>query len=216
MTRSPPSTFQPNETSLIPAGEVEFKPVGASSRAVSTESDAPPPVGPTRVPQSIHLVSIVALATTAVWAAWPLSPPAHSELIAAEQEAAALQPRSSTVPAPLVLDAFRVPIWVTPPSPEPPLATVATPALPPLRLQLLAITRVGVGTDGTNSAARASSTPSELRATLYDPDTDRLWIVASGEKIGERTVERVNSNEIEIVGPDGHHVLTLADAGGAR
>jgi hypothetical protein len=84
-------------------------------------------------------------------------------------------------------------LWT--PDPKPVIAEVPTPPPPPprptLKLQLLGIHSTGI--DGT------------LVATLYDPETDRLAIVKSGDRVGLFDVDAVT-----IVGVD------LRDAVGVR
>src|SRR5690606_37850712 len=100
--------------------------------------------------------------------------------------------------AALDLDAFRVPLWVAPPAPpepEPEPPPSAPP--PPLRMQLVAV--VGSGEQG----------PGAYSAVLYDPDTDRLVVVAAGESLAEgRVVEGVTASGVSI--RDDHGVRTFA------
>ena len=125
---------------------------------------------------------LLAVAVCAVWSLWPLKRPAIDTTVP--------QPERTATPAPDRLDlaAFDAPIWLAPP-PEP------TPPAPPapLRLQLLAVFRDG----------------DELRAALYDPDSDRLRIVASGDTVGGRVIERVLADAVSLRDGSGLATLTL-------
>lgn len=95
--------------------------------------------------------------------------------------------------------AFRVPIWVAEPAPPPPPAPVTPPPPPaPLKLQLLAI----VNENGV------------YRAAVYDPDADKLLVVAAGEKIGSRRVEKVDKSAVTLADDTGKRVLALKQEGG--
>lgn len=121
------------------------------------------------------------------------------------------QPAFDAPPAPLAatrlaaldLDPFRAPIWVAPPGP----AAEAEPAKqappPPLKLQLLAITREG----------------ESYLAVLYDPETDRLHVVGAGESVGGRSVDSVEAGAIALRDGSGVRTLALRDdrqGGGPR
>ncbi len=153
-----------------------------------------PEVGPTRVSRRTMFVCSAIVAVAAAWALRPLAPTAKpAQLEEAPQSV-------SQGPARLALDvdAFRAPIWVQAPqlSQAPPDAA----PLPPLRIQLLAILREG----------------DIYKAALYDPDADRLFIVASGESVAGRTVDRVLADAVALRDGGGGEVLTLArSAGGA-
>lgn len=159
-----------------------------------------PTIGPTRVPHAAWMLAMSALGLAAAWAFWPL----QERLSKSEMSAESPTPDADALPfvasAPFDLDAFRVPIWVTPPPPPPPPPIAqATPPQPPLKLQLLAISR----------DAGAPGEPAVLRATLYDPETDRLLIVAHGDTIGTRRVESLTEQAVALAGPDGQHKLSL-------
>jgi hypothetical protein len=87
-------------------------------------------------------------------------------------------------------------LWT--PDPKPVIAEVPPPPPPPprptLKLQLLGIHSTGV--DGT------------LAATLYDPETDRLAIVKSGDRVGLFDVDAVTIVGVEL--RDAVGVRTLA------
>ena len=48
-----------------------------------------------------------------------------------------------------------------------------------------------------------------LRAALYDPDSDRLWIVGNGESIPGQRVQSLTASEITLVGNVGTTRLAL-------
>ncbi len=133
-------------------------------------------------------------AVLALWAFAPLAAPPLPEPFAAP----ALEERG-VAQAALDLAAFHAPLWVTPPAPPPP--EPPPPPLPPLRFQLLAVLHEhGVHT-----------------AVLYDPDSDRILIVAEGEELAQgRTVERVTAANVRIRDASGTRTLALEPAGGPR
>jgi hypothetical protein len=118
-----------------------------------------------------------------------------------DRESAAIQQRRSTLNARLATTQqtadrqrlYAAELWT--PDPKPVIVEVPPPPPPPprptLKLQLLGIHSTGV--DGA------------LAATLYDPETDRLAIVKSGDRVGLFDVDAVT-----IVGVD------LRDAVGVR
>lgn len=138
---------------------------------------------------------LVAVVLSAWWALAPLESPDMSVPELDELETAPDGPRLAT----LDVDAFRVPLWVSPPAPPEPEPDPPPP--PPLRMQLLAV----VGG------------PESYSAVLYDPDADRLVVVAPGEALAQgRVVEGVTARGVRI--RDGEHIRTLAvrdDAPGA-
>jgi hypothetical protein len=97
-------------------------------------------------------------------------------------------------------DAFNVALW-TPPPVQDVIVSAPPPPPPPLKLQLLGITR-GAGSTGD------SPTASPLRACLYDPDTDRVLIVAQGDTLGSFTVRELTAEGVEFV--DGTRVERLS------
>lgn len=142
---------------------------------------------PLRLPRVLVPVCGLAIAVSGAIALWPLPPP--RSLLAPTQSA-----DEEVVPfrlASLDLDAFRVPIWVAPP--PPPAPPTPEPPPPPLRLTLLAIVREG----------------NNYKAALYDPDTDRLLVVASGESVSGRTVESVQSDRVSLRDSKGTRTLVL-------
>ena len=92
--------------------------------------------------------------------------------------------------------AFIARLW-NPPSPPPEARPEAPDRLlteqsAPPRLQL-----IGITDDGR-----------KLRAALYDPDADRLFIVASGDHVNKHTVT-VTPDAVELVNRQVTHRLTL-------
>lgn len=130
-------------------------------------------------------IAILALAGSALWSWWPLPAPHTPD--------PALQPPTNDAetidgPTPLDRDAFAALIWNPPPAP--PRAAESAPTAStaqPLRLQLIGIARdTGPGGDQV------------LRAAIYDPDTDKLHIVAEGERIGAVTVLAVEPGVVRL------------------
>ncbi len=105
------------------------------------------------------------------------------------------QPESKQLAA-LDLKAFRAPIWVAEPAPPPPPAlTQPPPTPPPLKLQLLAIlNEKGV-----------------YKAAVYDPDGDRIIVVAAGEKIGTRTADSITRTSLVLKDETGLRTLALKE-----
>ncbi len=98
----------------------------------------------------------------------------------------------------LDLAAFDRAMWLVPAAPEPVKAAAEKPAPPPppLTLQLLGL----VNEDGTT------------KAVLYDSTADRVRVVAVGDSIGDRRVERIDPQGVAI--RDGTGLRTLALKGG--
>jgi hypothetical protein len=124
--------------------------------------------------------------------AWALMPthPAVSEAPRLEMANAAAD---SPPPAPLDVKAFETPVWTIAAAPQPAAPPPPPPpAPPPLKLQLIGIIREA----------------EVYKAVIYDPDTNKLFVVASGEAAAGHTVERVVADSITI--KDGALVRTLA------
>lgn len=145
-----------------------------------------PEIGPTRVPRRAMLACGTIVAATAVWAFRPHGVRATVTPVGTAPERIAVAPALVT----LDVDAFRAPIWVQAPQPlEPPVES--TPPRP-LKIQLLAILRDG----------------GIYRAALYDPELDRIFVVASGESVAGTTVERVLADGVAL--GDGGQIRTLS------
>jgi hypothetical protein len=143
---------------------------------------------------------------SALWAFAPLAPPAvapEPNLELHKKDA------SATGPELVAFDraAFRAPLWIAPPAPPPPAPTVAAAPPPPLKLQLLAI----IKEDGDQGQV-------SYRAMVYDPDSDKVMVVASGESIAGRTVESIDQAALRIKDEKGGgaRVLTLKTEGGLK
>lgn len=190
----------PVPSSMVPPGADPSGVVRSPSSVAQASRLFGPCVGRTRVPVALILASAAAVLASLGFALAPLDRPAPPRVD--------LSAPASAAPARLAaldLDAFRAPIWVAEPPPPPPPAPPPPAALPPpLRLQLLAIVR-DAGT---------------LRATLYDPDTDRLHVVAAGDTVGTRAVERVEPDAVHLRDEAGPRTLSLRDPpremGGSR
>lgn len=145
-------------------------------------------------------VPLVLSAISTRW--WPMGDSATS--IGPETKQAAATTSSGEVDLPgkrprLDLAAFDRAMWLVPAAPEMPKIAAEAPAPPPpaLTLQLLGL----VNESGTT------------KAILYDSATDRVRVVAVGDSIGERTIERIDTQGVAI--RDGAGVRTLALKGGA-
>lgn len=106
--------------------------------------------------------------------------PATTPLIEDEQE-------------PLDQSAFIVRLWNPPPEArDARMAEQSAPPPKPPRLQL-----IGITDDGR-----------QLRAALYDPDADRLFIVGTGDHVKKHTVT-VTPDAVELVNGKITHRLAL-------
>lgn len=152
-------------------------------------SGSVPQVGWTRVPRLLLAGCAAVVAMCAAWAAWPIA----VEPVPVSAGAAVVTERPATTIAALDLDAFRVPVWVAPTPPPAPEKPALPP--PPLKLQLLAIIREG----------------ESYKAALYDPDADKVLVVAAGETLGAgRAVEAVTATAVSVRDAGGRGVRTLA------
>lgn len=124
--------------------------------------------------------------------AWALAP-THSAVIEASSLEVANAAADVPPPAPLDVKAFETPVWTIAAAPQPPVPPPPPPpAPPPLKLQLIGIIKEA----------------EVYKAVIYDPDTNKLFVVASGESAAGHTVERVIADSITI--KDGPLVRTLA------
>ncbi|MDQ7012450.1 MAG: hypothetical protein Q9O74_00975 [Planctomycetota bacterium] len=141
--------------------------------------------------RTVFTVGGVAVLAVLSWSAWPLPAPPLIDTPLADPT-----PPTKDVShdgtehiEPFDIGAFTAAIW----NPAPEAPTVATgprarPALPPPpKLQLIGIAR---DTDEHGNPV--------LRAALYDPDTDRLHLVASGEHIGPVTIAAVDTEGVSL------------------
>ena len=137
---------------------------------------------------------------TGVWAFWPQ---AVAPIAVAKVDDHAPASHKPVTPA-VRSDFLALKLW-TPPAPPAEAAKPAAPTpRPPLKLQLVGITRESGQGEGT------------VRAALYDPETDKLLIVASGEKVGVFTVTSLTNDEIGLADNQGVRMLSLRDDGRAK
>lgn len=156
-----------------------------------------------RIGARLPLVCAVAVAICAAWALMPLG-----EIEASSAAATPARTVVSSLSPPrteLDLAAFRVPVWVVPaPPPPPPRPEPPPPPPPPLKLQLLAIIRDADG----------------FKASIYDPDADRIVLVGVGDAIEARTVASITEDAVKIRDGEREHTLVLdhigPPAGGRR
>ena len=123
---------------------------------------------------------------------WPVSiePLQAPSQPAADQAAIAARPNLP----PLDIAPFDAPVWLAPPAPPPvEVAAKPTPPPPPLRLELLGIVR-------ENDA---------YKAVVYDPDTDKVTVLASGDTLAGRTVGNITAVTVAIRDGAGIRTLTL-------
>lgn len=97
-------------------------------------------------------------------------------------------------PQRLDVASFEVALWNPPPKAAPPAPAVVERA-EPLRLQLLGIVHTAEG----------------LRAALYDPEDDRIHLVADGESIGRVAVVRVADQVVELADGRRTHLLRIRE-----
>lgn len=132
-----------------------------------------------------------ALTAGLAWSFQPLSPPSldESRLEIGDPAVTALAAHQGDQRE-FDAAAFAVNLW----NPPPPPAAAADDALAieppkPLNLQLI----------GIISEAGSSG----YKAALYDVESDRILIVASGDKVRDHTVTTVTERMVELTGPEG-------------
>ncbi len=137
---------------------------------------------------------VASLLLCAGFAAWPVTP-----AVVEPEPNRPSEPGKSLEVAALDMAAFRIPVWVAEPAP-PPLPGPPSPAAPPppLRIQLLAIIHETGG--GVGGGA--------YKAAVYDIDADKILVVGSGEKIGSRSVDKVEPASLTL--RDGAVTRTLS------
>jgi hypothetical protein len=119
---------------------------------------------------------------------WALVPPG-TPLVDSPSVALTGASQDETAIAPLDPSAFDTPVWtiaaaLQPPAPPPPP--------PPLKVQLIGILKEDQG----------------YKAVLYDPDTNKILVVSTGEEALGHKIDRVAADTITI--RDGPLVRTLA------
>jgi hypothetical protein len=123
---------------------------------------------------------------------WALWRPSMPRVEAPSLQLAGQGDEPTSLP-PLDANAFNTPVWTIAAAPRPPaLPSPAPPPPAPLKLQLIGILRE----DG------------EYKAVLYDPDINRLFVVATGEEAEGHKIDRVAADAISI--RDGALIRTLA------
>ena len=130
-----------------------------------------------------------------VWAVWPMGTP---RIDAPTLQVANAAPAEVPLP-PLDVKAFSTPVWTiaaAPPSPAPPPSPPPPP--PPLKLQLIGIIKE----------------EAIYKAVLYDPDTNKLWVVASGQNAAGHKIDRVAPDAITIKDGPLVRMLALKSGGG--
>ena len=102
-------------------------------------------------------------------------------------------------------------LWLSPPLPQPPPPPAAAAAPPPFKLQLLAIIKEDAG-------AEAGTSGVTYKAMVYDPDSDKVLVVAGGDTLGGRLIESIDRTALKIRDAKGGapRVLTLKTEGGTR
>lgn len=145
--------------------------------------------------QSCRRTKLVALASggvVLVGVGWALLPPGKLS-VEIPSLALATASQDEVKPAPLDAKAFDTPVWTIAAAPQPPTAPPPPPPPPPpLKLQLIGILKEDRG----------------YKAVLYDPDTNRLFVKATGEEALGHKIDRVAADAITI--KDGPLVRTLA------
>lgn len=100
-------------------------------------------------------------------------------------------------PQPLYLQGFNAPFW-SPPAPDVMTERAQTPAAPsPVRLELVGIV----------SEPDPETGESLYFAAIFDPETHRLFVVGSGDEIGEYDVESVGGGAVAL--RRGDHTVRL-------
>jgi hypothetical protein len=145
--------------------------------------------------QVLPIAAAAATVTCGTWALWPLrtEPFSVPSIIGNRGES------SPSAAVALDMTPFHAPLWVAPPAPPPPPPAAALPA--PLKLQLIAILRDG---------------DAGYRAALYDPDTDKLTIVGTGDSIAGRTIERIGAADLSLKVGGLTRTLSLRTEGSLR
>jgi len=136
------------------------------------------------------------VALCAVWAFLPAGVAVQTPSIV---ETTTRSEQSPVVQPSLALDgrAFAARIWDAPSAPAAPKAVAArAPKRPAFKLELIAIMNDG----------------DERQAALYDPETDRLYIVANGDTVNQHTVTAINADAIELSDGTSTNRLTLKES----
>lgn len=150
---------------------------------------------------------VVVLVALAAWVLWPHEAAESGSMVAAQSPEPRAQSDVRWVAPSLArnaqsidVKAFDAQLWKVPPKPieiasEPPPPPPSPP--PPLKLQL-----IGILENATNSAATVESDqypPTELRAALFDPDTNKIYTVAVGGNVLRYRVKSISAELVELV-----------------
>ncbi len=149
----------------------------------------------------IRLTWLAAVPIVALCAMWAFLPPGVAVQTTGVSQTIAGSDQSPVVQPALALDgrAFATRIWDQPDKPARPTAAAAAiraPKPPAFRLQLISIIDEG----------------EERQAALYDPETDRLFIVVSGDTVNQHTVTAIDADAIELSDGSTTNRLTLKES----
>lgn len=150
----------------------------------------PSPNDPTRIWRRRERLTLT-LCSCAVLAslAWALAPLGPMPDIAGTIRPPAFDGAVESDVAPLDRSAFAAKLWNPVPAPATPTVTPEPrqAAVPLPKLQLIGIVQDAAGNE-----------KQILRAALYDPDTDTLHIVASGEEIGGVLIAAIDPDSVQL------------------
>lgn len=169
-------------------GDASRTPPCDHAQQAVAEQVHPPRTGMTRVHPAFVLACAASVSLCLAWACWPIRLPPLEAPVLGTHATARIVIRTDTFDA----EAFRAPIWLAAVIPESAPEPPPTPPPAPLKLQLLAIFREG----------------ETYKATLYDPDSDRLFVVASGESVAGRHVDSITAESVTL--RQGEDLRTLA------
>ncbi len=130
------------------------------------------------------LIGALAIVMCARWAALPLEQYPAGTVITVNQPSPQLFEKSPDAADTIDLVAFAARLWnpVAPQETAQQRESKSAQRQEWIRLQL-----IGIINDG-----------GQLKAALYDPDTDRLLFVASGDRIRDHTVTAISAEDVEL------------------
>ena len=173
------------------------------NRVGSVFSVLPSSTDPIRaLSRRIYLTWLAAIPVVALCAVWAFLPAGVAVQTPSIVETTTRSEQSPVVQPSLALDgrAFAARIWDAPSAPSAPAAPKAVaaraPKRPAFKLELIAIMNDG----------------DERQAALYDPETDRLYIVANGDTVNQHTVTAINADAIELSDGTSTNRLTLKES----
>lgn len=130
------------------------------------------------------LIGALAIVMCAWWAALPLEHHPAGTAITVNQPSPGLIEKSPNTSDTIDLVAFAARLW----NPVAPQETAQKrEPKSAKRQELIRLQLIGIINDG-----------GQLKAALYDPDTDRLLIVASGDRIRDHTVTAISAEDVEL------------------